>query len=401
MPSIVTIDENRITQVNGKSFFLVGARHMPLGANPAILAEAGFNAYRTLDFGHEVKDPDPLPGPNEDILFWSYIYDHAVLGRCPDYKRQLEDYVKRVKDHPALLCYENFNEVATLWSQGRPKALPDELREGTAVLKELDPNHPVWLAHSCERTVETLSEYNPCTDIVGCNPYPVLLPGMRQHVGFRADGEILDCPDRTIHAVGKYTEKMMRVSDGQMPVWMLIQAMANENWFNPNHTPEMAGQTIDESKILYPTFEQMRFMAYDAIISGATGLAFALWKTSVDSDVWQHIKRLARELCGLNDALTAPPCPQQIEISYTDLGYTIWDGVRTLARSTGDDIFLFAANTAFDPAQVLLRFPMELSNVALVESEGRQVAVENDMISDYFEPYAVHVYKVRQKRLKH
>ena len=395
MPAHVTFDRDCICHVDGEPFFLIGARHMPDGGTPAMLADAGFNAYRRLAFGHEISTPEPLPEADEGLYFWGYIYDRAALDHCPGYRRELEDYVRAVRNHPALLCYENLNEPA-MFFQDRPlKAEPDELREGTQLLRELDPDHPIWLAHSCHRTVEFLAGYNHAADAIGCNPYPVAPRGIRQHLGFLPDGRILDCPDQSIHTVGRYTEKMMRVGGGTMPVWMLIQALANENWYSPKHTPELAGQGIDEAMILYPTFEQMRFMAYDAILAGATGLAFSMARTPVESPTWTDVKRLVCELRNLTDALTAPPADRPVEMAYTDLGFTIWDGVRVMARQRGDRLFLFAANTACDPAAVQMRMPrLTADTCAVVENEDREVPVEKGVLSDRFEPFAVHIYRL-------
>ena len=46
MPEIVQIGRDRVTQVDGRPFFLIGARHMPEGGTPEILRDAGFNAFR-------------------------------------------------------------------------------------------------------------------------------------------------------------------------------------------------------------------------------------------------------------------------------------------------------------------------------------------------------------------
>lgn len=396
---VVSLDQNRITRVDGRPFFLIGARHMPEGGTPEILADAGFNGYRWLAFGTESACDDlQLPRADEPLFFWAYIYDRAVFSRGEGHRRQLEDLVRRVKDHPRLFCYENFNEVALRWRHIDRKAQPAELAEGTAYLRELDPDHAIWLAHSCDRTVEALREYDECMDVVGCNPYPVIPPGLRQHMGVRPDGRMLDCPDQTPHAVGRYTEKMMAVGEGRMPVWMLIQAMANENWFSTEHCPEMAGQTADASKILYPTYEQMRFMAYDAIIAGATGLAFSMYKTPIESQAWQDVSQVVDELSRLHDALAAPPVEMPIEMSYTDLGFSIWDGVKTLVRRKGTDLYLFAANTAFDPAQVTMRMPsVGGASAATVEGEDREVSIENGTMTDSFDPYGVHVYRIANK----
>lgn len=400
MPARVTVGADRVVYADGKPFFLVGARHMPVGGTPAILADAGFNAYRTLAFGSESADPDPLPDPADGICFWSYVFDRTCLGRSPGYRSELEELVARVKDHPAFLCYENFNEPAkvSMWQEGKkkPKAMPEDLSAGTALLRSLDPHHPLWLAHNFQRTAETLASYNQCADIVGSNCYPVMPQGgIRRYLTVRNDGRMIDCPDQTIHAVARYTEKMMKVSAGRMPIWMLIQGMANASWLNPENTPIPAERTIDESKIRYPTYQELRFMAFDAIIAGATGLAMSLHKTAVGSDAWDAVKRVARELRGLGQALTALVYEGPVTVTYEDLGFTIWDGVKVLAREDEQSVWLFAANTAFDPAQVTMRLSNVPSNcTAVVESEGREAAVENGLLTDAFGPYAVHVYRI-------
>ena len=395
MPNRVTIDGDRITHVDGEPFFLIGARHMPEGGTPELLRDAGFNAYRTLVFGHDVSPAEEVSWGFEGIYFWAYIFDRADFTKSPEYETQLREKVRELRELPALLCYENLNEPTLLYKSDRFKAEPDDLAGGTALLRELDPHHPVWLAHCCSNTAETLRRFNPCADVLGCNPYPVYVPGMRRHIGVRPNGRMLDSPDQSVHAVGKYTEKMMEVAGGKLAVWMLIQALANESWFNPAHTPELAGEGIEESKILYPTYEEMRFMAFDAIVHGATGIAFSMWRTPTEGDIWRDIKRVVGDLSRMHDALCAPPVAEPVEISYSDLGFTVWDGVRVLARRLGGHLYLFAVNTQFDPAEVSLRMrSLEGATHAMVVDEDREVAVENGSISDRFEPYAPHVYRI-------
>ena len=395
MPTRVTIDEKRITHVDGEPFFLIGARHMPKGGTPELLRDTGFNAYRALAFGHESGEPEEIPSDLEGIFFWSYLYNRADFTRFPGHESQLRERVEQLKDHPALLCYENLNEPTLLYPGDPFKAEPENLAVGTALLRDLDPAHPVWLAHSCTNTVETLRRFNGCLDIVGANPYPVHVPGMRQHIGVRRDGKMLDCPDQSIHAVGRYTDKMMKVADGQLPVWMIMQALANEHWYSPVHTPEMAGQGIDESKVLYPAYGQMRFMVFDAVVHGATGIAFGMWRTPVGGDIWRDITRLVGEIRGLHDALCAPPVMEDTEISHADIGFTVWDGVRVLARRLRDTLYIFAVNTQFDPAEVTVRMKsLPAASRATVVDEGREVAVVDGSMADRFEPYEAHVYRI-------
>ncbi len=381
-------------QVNNKPFFLIGARHMPDGGTPALLAQAGFNAYRHLPWGTETSEPEPPPARDEGILYWSYLWNRTAFELSPHFQTELTEYVRRVKADPALLCYENLNEPIM---PGQQKATPEQLGVGVDLLRQLDPDHPIWLAHSCHNMVETLATYNRCADILGANPYPVVPTGMRpHHVAARTDGRMLDCPDQTLHGAGKYTRKMLQVGGGRLPVWMFVQGMANERWFNPTELPELADQSIDESKILYPTYEELRFMVFDEIICGATGLAFSMYGTPIRSQMWRDIERVVSELNGLHDALAAPRASGNVDLAYTDLGHTIWDGVGTMARLLGDDIYLFAANTAFDPARVSIGIEgVEATGAAVVEGEDRELPVTGGRIEDDFEPYGVHVYRFK------
>jgi hypothetical protein len=394
MARSVKISAHRIITVDGKPMFPVLARHMPKGGTPALLAEAGFDAFRVTPFGVDGGKPEPIPSKLDGIGFWAYLFDRADFTKSSSHECDLVNIVKELRSHPSLLCYENCNEPTLRYKSGEFKTQPADLARGTAVIRELDPQHPIWLAHCCSNMVQTLQQYNDSLDIVGCNPYPVYVPGMRRHIGMREDGRVLDCIDQSIHAVGKYTDKMMAVAQGR-PVWMLIQAMSNESWFNPHHTPQYAGQEIDASKMLYPTYEQMRFMAFDAIIAGATGIGLSMYGTPIDGPVWKDICRLVAELKSLQPALCAPPLPQPIAITYTDLGYSIWDGVRTLIRRNGDDIYLFAANTAADPAEVSIQLGIPVRRTAKVCDSDREFPVGQNSIHDCLAGFGVQVYHLR------
>ena len=130
---------------------------------------------------------------------------------------------------------------------------------------------------------------------------------------------------------------------------------------------------------------------------GATGIALSMAGTPAAGDIWDDIKRLVGELRSLHDALCAPPVTGDIQITYTDLGFTIWDGVQAIARRLGKHIYVFAVNTAFDPAEVQMRLPEDMGNVAEVVGSDREVAVENNVLRDRIEPYGAHVYRVESK----
>jgi hypothetical protein len=268
-----------------------------------------------------------------------------------------------------------------------------DLATGYQRIKELDPDHPIHQGHSASATVEGLQAYNAAADIVGCNPYPVFPAFMRRHMGIRPDGRALDTPDQTLSAVTDYTAKMVEVGEGKRPVWMQLQAMAWEDFYHPARTVDPGPEGRDPAAILYPTYEQMRYMAFADIINGATGLLFSMYRVPIDKPIWQDIKRLVAELSELHPVLAGRTVDLALRPRYRNLGYSIWKGVQLLAKESDGKLYLLAANSAFDPAEVTWSgFDPEAVSALRVLGEERQVSMRKDAATDWFEPYGVHIY---------
>jgi hypothetical protein len=396
--SRVTIGEDRILRVNGKRFFPVAARHMPLGATPALLKQVGFNAIRWPAFALEVSTVGwgGLPDDFGGLMFYPYIYNRGDLSEDVEVRRKdLTDLILKVRNHPALLCYEQRNEPAyTYKAQARPSSPPEGMIAGSRVIRELDPHHPIRVGHMNCNLVSTLIKYNPAVDIVGCNPYLIMAPGMRRFVGWRPDGRLLDTPNQTLSAIGDMTDKMKRVAEGR-PVWMQLQAMANENWYNDEvHDTEYRGAGIYEHQVLYPSRWQMRFMAFNAIIRGATGLSWAMYKTPINSSAWQDIRQVIGELNALHEVLSAPVWSGTLHIEYTELGFSDWSGVQVLVKLHEDRTWILAANTQFDPMEATFsNLPQQFGTRLKVFGEDREIFVQNGSFTDRFQPYEVHIYE--------
>ncbi|MSP12221.1 MAG: hypothetical protein EXR62_04595 [Chloroflexi bacterium] len=394
MSSRVTIREDRILEFNGQPFFALQGRHMPVGASLKDLAEAGFNCFRLTSFGGMKMSGQPMPEERYGLKICAYLYNRMNLHSDPAFTQELTAVIERLKDHPDLLAYETYNEPA--WRPDAPMLVSqtaEDLATGYQLVKKIDPYHPIHQGHSASATVEALQEYNIAADIVGCNPYPVMPPHMRQHVGIRPDGRALDSPDQQISAVADYTAKMVQVGESQKPVWMQLQAMAWEDFYSPLWRPEFAAQGKDPGAMLHPTYAQMRYMAFANIINGASGLLFSMYQVALDQPVWQDIRRLVGELRDLHDILAGHTTNLPLRPRYRNLGYSIWKGVQILVKQAGDQLYLLAANSAFDPAEVTWSGFNQTSATHLrVLGEERQVPIHNGAATDTFEPYAVHVY---------
>ena len=398
MASEVKIRGDRMLVVDGKPFFVLEARHMPVGATLSDLVDAGLNCFRHTQFGTLSSEPDPVPDELHGLKTCVYLYDRMNLRCDPSHAGQLETAVRAWRDHPGLLTYETYNEPA--WRPDIPQKVnqtADDLATGYRLLKELDPDHPVHVGHSCSATVEALRDYNRTTDIVGCNPYPVIPPGMRRHWGIRDDGRAFDTPAQELSAVCDYTAKMVEVGEGTRPVWMQLQAMAWEDFYHESGTRDPGPNGPDPTMVLHPTYEQMRYMAYADIVHGATGLLFSLYNVPLDSEAWRNARRLASELNAIHDVLASPPIDMPLESSYENLGFSIWRGVETLVKERDGKRWLFAVNSAFDPAVVTWNGLDETERLRVL-GEDRDVPVHDGTATDRFEPYGVNVYELLERR---
>ena len=393
--SKVTIDENRIFWMNGRPVFPIGARHFPVGASFADVRAAGFNALRWTPFGVDrAAQAASLPEELRGLMFYPYVFTNGDLSCDAEMRRMaLSELVRQVRNHPALLCYEQRNEPAyTHRAHAIPQSPPEGLIAGSRVIRELDPDHPIRVGHMVCNLVSTLRRYNEAVDVVGCNPYVVSPPGLRRHVGSRPDGKPTDSPNQTLSAVGDLTSKMMRVAQGRV-VWMQIQGSANENWFNESYTPESSGQGAYEYQKLYPSYWQMRFMAFHAIIRGATGLEWMLHGIELESNAWRDVCQVVGELSAIQDVLCSPPWRGELAIAYRELGFSDWTGVESLVRIHHDKPWIIAVNSQFDPMDATFScLPEDIGTCLEVMFENRRVAVCNGSFRDWFQPYQVHIY---------
>jgi hypothetical protein len=137
----------------------------------------------------------------------------------------------------------------------------------------------------------------------------------------------------------------------------------------------------------------MRFMAFNAIIRGATGLSWAMYRTSVEATAWRDVCDVIGELHSLQDVLAAPAIKHDIHVEYRELGFSDWTGVEFLVKEAEGKTWILAANTQFDPMEpTFSNLPRTVGDVLTAHGEDRELRVKNGCFSDRFQPYEVHVY---------
>ena len=303
--------------------------------------------------------------------------------------------VAEVADHPALAVWEGPDEVVwnytafsglfrtmgvyktrEAWWEQAPEArayaaeqaakLVPNMRAAAAVIRELDAlKRPVWINEAKNSDVYYVRQYLDFVDITGCDYYPV-------HEDRRNIAEIAGA-----------TERWNQIGRG-MPVYMVLQAFS---WHE-------LGEYYDAKNEAYPTFDESRFMAYDAIVHGADGILY--WGSSfLKSEACRaSIYALTKELAALQPFLTAPDVPGVRLSVIEDKNPDMTPRVAGLARCAGDDWLVVLVNEDDVPHTAVIVEGLEALNgrtLCHLYTEDAAVVARGELIAR-LQPKAVQVY---------
>ncbi|MFH1776143.1 MAG: glycoside hydrolase family 2 TIM barrel-domain containing protein [Candidatus Omnitrophota bacterium] len=184
---IVTGERGYYLLLDGAPFYIKG---LGCGEDVGVLGndylkmakEAGANAVRTwgtnqgdknyLDaaakYGLKVAAGIWLNYVDDDGAY-SYLSDEKYLANK---KKEIIEYVKTFKDHPAILMWNVGNEAIVFTKNEKEKiALCRFLNEICATIHDLDPDHPIIYAGAGTTHFKYLKKYVPNIDIIGVNCY--------------------------------------------------------------------------------------------------------------------------------------------------------------------------------------------------------------------------------------
>ncbi len=286
----VVILEDGFFQVEGKKFFPIISWRLNIADDEngnALLAHmkaAGFNVILHQAAFNEKANLRILELFRKHGM---YVIFGLPLAVSPEKFDKFTDTVKKVitpavASHPALFGWFSVDEPA--WTG---VSLP-LLLKSYELYKKLDPYHPVWINAAPPSDRETLRLFSQAADIYGVDIYPVPKP----------QNSVI--PDKTIAIVGKQCRYTVDAMDNGKPVWMTLQAFA---WNDSGHAIGTVSQ--------YPSYRQLRFMAFDALLNGSKGVAWwSLGRTPAAvtpayrqflTDLW----KVNRELAEMADILPA------------------------------------------------------------------------------------------------
>lgn len=330
------------------------------------------------------------------LFCWPRLVNAANLpANTPSQQEQiLARLTAAFKDHPALGAYKGADEPF------HGGTSPDGLVRAYQRLKQLDANHPLVIIQAPMDPLASLVPYRPAFDVTGADIYPV-------SYGVRDDTE---SPNTDISVVGEVTNKMVDAGGGK-PVWMTLQVAWTgtiPSAQRPNIVPR------------FPTLHEQRFMAYQAIVHGARGLAFfggqytqvMRPRDAATGWNWTFWNQVLQPLCeeltlgAIQPLLTAPAAANAVTTSAS--------GVEVTTRRAGKYLYVVAVKAATPDSRVQFAgLPTRSDGSPLTGGEVlaeytqnplappvlpnkqafRTVAVSNAGFTDWFGPHDAHVYR--------
>jgi len=240
-------------------------------------------------------------GPDEvvhNFTAWSGLYRTKKIYKSPDAWR---------KQSPEAVAY----------AQEQAKKIIPNLREAIALIRTLDKSQrQIWINEAANSDLGFVRQYIDHIDITGCDIYPV------------REGS------RDVAVVGDATERWKKVGRNEKPVWMVLQAFS---WSE-------LGDYYGHKKVVYPSFAESRFMAYDAIVHGARGILYWGSHYLKSSEFRQSLYALTSELAALQPFLVAAEYPQA-HLALVQMHRDVSErGVRLSVRRVGQEWIVILVN---------------------------------------------------------
>jgi hypothetical protein len=393
--SKVTFRDDHVVLVDNKPFFPLGLYYcneefeVPTGKLLAVLKEYGFNTLGYYRWGTPdwKKEMDRVHAAGHKV----WIRGHNGFDiTSPEVEKAAREQVKQTKDHPALLFWE-FQDEPIL-----NKVSIEGSRKGYDLVKKEDLNHPM-LVVEWPGASNRFHLWKGIGDIFATDLYPI--PRERGY-GRLSNHDITQMRDYI---------RTLREAHGDKPILLVLQAW---NW-----------EPLNYGEKGYPTVRESRFMAYQSVIHGATGLhyygqvhctkpnsASSLWSEAKDpaknkaefekcvqlnKKYWEGHKGFFQELAKasaifvLRDAKIA----SQLTLVKQDPEPTD-AGVEFRTKQDGKNLYVLSVNANPRARDVTLRLPPSHADLKEVHVlfENRKVAVKDGTFTDRFEPYETHVY---------
>ncbi len=353
---------DHVALVAGKPWFPIGVTSFsPTSEVCERLAASGFNLIVPGSFTLGEKETvqqalDRAADLGLYVMEWNNGHVYGEIT-SEERRRRFTESVANIAGHPSFLgwmCDE------ALWN-GVPLAA---VKDGYLAARAAAPTLVFWQNQAPRNTVEDLARYVRWADVTGMDIYPV------------EGANHSDLPNKTLSVVGDEMDKQHQTTFGRKPVWAILQGFGWSAWEEDEKLHKRA-----------PTWEETRFMAYDAILHGATGIIY--WGATYEdqeSEIWDSLRRMARELADLMPVLVAE---ERVELDVQPAD----SPVIAAARRVDGKLWVIAVNESPEPATATLAVGGAVAAVQRVAEEGAAPEVEAGELVDTFLGYGVRVYR--------
>ncbi len=392
--SVVTVNSDNALVVNGQKKFLVGFSPGPpnYGLTPdgvdalQELRGAGALLFR---INQSSSWNSQLIATQQAALDWAEHHDMFCWVNLAELSEfavtdtntaaSLRNVVDTFRNHPALGLWKNFDEA---WHSGISVS---NLLDGYNVIKQEDTNHPVVQTHAPRGTVSDLQPYNVAADILALDNYPVVASGSASNPPIT---------NTQISQMGDWTEELAQIAGPQKEYWLIEQIA-------------FSGTTPPGKTLIFPTYRQSRFMAYQVINDGARGLLFfggniTATLTTRDAALgwnwtfWTNVLRPLVQQLGYNGALANGLVSPASSLHITIYGTSAPD-IEFCVREVPPYIYLLASKR--EGATVNVTFsglPSWAATGEVLFESPRTVTAQSGQFTDSFAPLDVHVYRFAQ-----
>lgn len=215
--------------------------------------------------------------------------------------------VETFRDHPALLAWYISDEPT---GHG---ATPEELEAASAIVRELDPYHPVTIVFV---NPGAAARFAGAMDLAMTDPYPI--------------------PTNPPGNVAGAVRTVRDAVTPRIPLWLVPQAFGGNEWWSRE-----------------PTAAELRLMTWIGIVEGATGVQYfirhGLSGFPKSPDTWAAASRAALEVAALTPYLLSPEARPEVDTGDETLPAAAW--------RDGADVVVAIVNTQNHPRAMKVALP--------------------------------------------
>jgi len=346
----IRVNKDKTLTVDGKKIFPILIYHA-FPEDYGLLADMGFNIIIPRGLGLKLMGTGGRDGKTMsdlktclDEAFKRNVYliveGNTVFGNL--------NRIPQFTDHPALLAWSGFDE---------PWGTLDRFQESYNIVKLLDPDRPIY---GTQNNTSRFAQTAEGADIIAPDSYPVPKTSLRDVV-FR-------------------TSAASRAVAGLKPVWTILGQYENSR----------------------PNLQELRCMAYLAIISGANGIGMYAWDdrkgkktgwyTKEHPEDEKVLRSVIQELRSLEKILLIPNSERKTSFSPRT------SALHAAVKETAGKKYLFIASDSRREEEGILSVEGITDAVGISlspETVGSTVRIKEGKLSLKFPPLDAVLYEIQ------